>query len=274
MDCTRLLANGAEFLYRKFLTMKGSLMQNAMTIRKPAKHIMQLIFCIFLMAGCETYDSVGGPDLGSIGPRGGKNFAGNSALGDSLNRADRETLEITAVRVLEDGPRGERQAWSGSKANGSFTPGAFYLGNLLPDPEAMMSAPAGINAGYALETEQGAFVLAKNSNIRTGPSTNHRVLETLPSGTGVNGVGRVVGEDWMLISIDGDVRGYVFAPLLVEAPGTGALDLAGGPVRTPRLCREFTQELTIGISRDRWSGLACKSRDGWELSNRRGPTLL
>ena len=76
----------------------------------------------------------------------------------------------------------------------------------------------------------GLYVLTRNSNIRLGPGTDHKIAEVLPSGAGVDVVGRVVDKEWMLVASEGSIRGYVHQNLLIKAPGT-ELELAGGPNR-------------------------------------------
>ena len=76
-------------------------------------------------------------------------------------------------------------------------------------------------------TDLGLYVLTRNSNVRKGPGTEHGVLETLPAGSGVEVVGRLTDKNWMLVSADGAVRGYVFGNRLIKAPGT-ELELAPG----------------------------------------------
>jgi len=200
-------------------------------------------------------------------------FAADSRLAANLARSDRAALQTAFLSAMGQ-PGTETVRWSGDVSEGAIKPGDFLLGNVLPDPDELLPTRSDIVFNYKLETEQGDLVLLKNSNIRVGPSTEFAIAETLSAGTGVEGLGRVQGETWMLIAHQDRVRGYVFEPLLRKAPGAGLLELAGSPVKQPHLCREFEQSLDVRGQKDRWSGLACDFGDGWELAGRSGPAIL
>ncbi len=233
-----------------------------------------MVGVIVILAGCAGYSNGGYTGKGGIGQGNSRNFANNSVLSNELNRGDQLALEEGFLGAMNTLDAGVPRDWRGERSEGTVTAGSFLIANLLPNPDDTLPARTGLSLSYRLETEQGKHVLAKNSNIRRGPSTNYDVLETLPSGTGVDGVGRVEGETWMLVAVNGAVRGYVHEKLLVKAPGTGAFELAGGPVREPVLCREYSQSLLVRGQRDRWNGIACDYGSGWELEQRTGPTLL
>jgi uncharacterized protein YgiM (DUF1202 family) len=57
------------------------------------------------------------------------------------------------------------------------------------------------------------------SNLRGGPSTDYAVMDVLDQGETVHVVGKVVGQDWLMISRDGIGRGFLFANLADPAPG-------------------------------------------------------
>ncbi|MHA7873414.1 MAG: SH3 domain-containing protein, partial [Hyphococcus sp.] len=115
-----------------------------------------------------------------------------------------------------------------------------------------------------METDLGLYVATRNANVRIGPGTAYAVAEMLDAGAGVEVVGRVVDKSWMLVAVDGVVRGYVFQDLLIKAPGA-ELELAGGPQRSPRLCRAYAQRLEMEGARDAWKGAACVDGAGWRV---------
>jgi hypothetical protein len=69
----------------------------------------------------------------------------------------------------------------------------------------------------------------------------------------------------MLVAVDGVVQGYVFGDLMIKAPGS-ELELAGGPMRKPDLCREFAQRINLYSEREEWAGAACNDGTGWRLA--------
>ena len=237
----------------------------------PSKFAVLSIVFSSLLAACASdgglYDTVR-----DVPQR--DNFAEDSELAFMLDAPDRMALRETFLQAMNSNKMDEEFAWRGPSAVGTVESGALFLANLMPDPDQLVPVKKSILLNYDLETEQGDFVLTRNSNIRKGPSTDFDILETLPSGTAVEGVGKVTGERWMMVSADGHIRGYVFDGLIVKAPGAEEFALAGGPVRRAYLCREFIQSLNVGTRRDRWQGLACDFGEGWELANRRGPAIL
>jgi len=212
------------------------------------------------LGGCSSLPSMGGFSSG-----GGENYAAHSTLGRQLTRGDAQILASTFLAAM-DAPAGAPQGWAGKRARGAVIPGAYALANLLADPARRVSAArADLDLVHVMETDLGLYVLTRNSNVRTGPGTENKITEILPSGAGVEVVGRVADKSWMLVAANDVVRGYVFQDLLIKAPGT-ELELAGGPQRRPLLCRAFTQRLQAYGQRDRWAGAACNDGSGWRLA--------
>jgi len=220
------------------------------------------------LAGCETFSAVGGG--------GGDNFAAGSALEYRLSGGDREVLGNAFLRAMETGAA---QNWRGRRASGLVEPGTYSLANLQENPRARIpAARADFDISHRVETELGLYVTTRNANVRIGPGTNYAVAEMLSPGAAAEVVGRVVDKSWMLVAVDGVVRGYVYENLLIKAPGT-ELELAGGPQRRPLLCREFIQRLDMEGAGDAWSGAACNDGAGWrvappEIDPETAPALL
>lgn len=209
-----------------------------------------------LIAGCETLPSVGGG-------AGDSDFASGSALEYRLSGGDREALGQAALAAIESG---QTRAWRGRRASGVVEPVSYSLANLMENPKARIAAARGdLDLAHMMETDLGLYVSTRNSNVRTGPGTDNKVAEMLSSGAGVEVVGRVTNKSWMLVAVDGVVRGYVFQDLLIKAPGT-ELELAGGPRRRPLLCRELVQRMEVGAERDEWEGAACNDGTGWRAA--------
>lgn len=207
------------------------------------------------VAGCAS----GGPMLGAR-----VNYAAGSSMGHGLGGRELESLSKAFVTAVESGAPGEPVVWSAGSYSGSVTPLGYLVGNLKPDPSTLLPVEGRIELGKTFETEQGLHALTGKANLRAGPSTGARVLTMLEAGTAVDGVGKVVGEPWMLIAIDGVIRGYVHQSLLIKAPGT-ELELAGGPARRAHFCRAFQQTLSYFGETDRWRGAACDRGAGWRL---------
>lgn len=190
------------------------------------------------------------------------NYAAGSALGAQLTGRDAEALSSVFVPAMESGAA---KNWSNGGARGAVEPGSYSIANLRGNPDIRINARDGLDLTHQMETEQGLYVMTRNANVRTGPSTGRRIAEVLTSGTGVDVVGKIVGQPWMLIAVDERIIGYVHENLLIKAPGT-ELELAGGPRRRPKLCREFTQRLSVFGQSDEWQGAACQENGAWRLA--------
>ena len=217
-----------------------------------------------LLGACSTLPSSGGFSGSS------DNFASGSAIGGSLSSGDRKALSHAVVQAMETG---QAQRWAGSSAVGVVTPEHYSLANLKSDPAKRIAlASSAIELNHKMETELGLHVLIRNSNIRFGPGTDKGKAKVLHSGAGVEVVGGVIGKNWVLVAYEGRIVGYIFRDLLIKAPGT-ELDLAGGPHRTPILCREFTQQINVYSQTDEWTGAACQYGTGWHLAEEPAPEI-
>jgi len=217
------------------------------------------------LAGALTLGACASLSGGPFGALQKINYAAGSPLGAQLPDRDAAALSGVFLSAMESGKTGAGQRWSNGGARGEIVPGAYAIANLKNDPDLRLAARDGLDLSHPMETGQGLFVMVRNSNVRSGPSTQRRIVEVLPSGVGVDVAGKIVGQPWMLIAVDGRVIGYVHENLLIRAPGA-ALELAGGPRRVPKRCREFTQRLSMFGQSDEWRGAACEENGAWRLA--------
>jgi hypothetical protein len=219
------------------------------------------------LSACETAGPIGGPSSG-----GPVNFAAGSILGGSLSRGDMKALGEIFGPALAAGQTGAAQRWSGPNgAEGAITPRGYLFGNLRADPTELIPVAGAITYALPMEIEQGEQVTTKNANVRAAPAADAPILEKLEAGTGVEAVGKVVGQPFFLVAVKGRIRGYVSASLLTPAPGAD-LALAGGPTRKAHPCRAYDQTLSLGAQSDRWSGVACDRGQGWRPEQKAGAT--
>lgn len=211
------------------------------------------------LAGCAT-----GPASGRPGLESSVAFAAGSPLGGELSRGDRDALTKSFEQAVSAGAPGERFDWKGPTAFGWVTAGARVLGDLKPAAATWPEYPAGLFLDETFETEQGLYALTRKANVRSGPSTDFPVINTLEAGVGVTAIGKAVGKPWLLAEYDGRVVGYIHESLAIKAPGT-ELDLAGGPRRRPQDCRRWEQRISVNGRSDRWEGVACAAGGRWRL---------
>lgn len=213
-----------------------------------------------LAAGCET----GAPSKGAAART---HFASGSLIGAQLSRADEAALAQAFIGAVEEAKSGESRAWTGASASGEITARGYYFANLRSDPRALVEVDAPLSFAAPVEIEQGDFVLAREGNVRAGPTTKAAVLEKLAAGVGVEGLAKIAGGEWILVGVKARARGYVHQSLLVAAPGAD-LALAGGPTRRIEPCRGFEQKLSVGGRSDRFRGIACKRGESWTIEPR------
>jgi len=222
---------------------------------------------LLALGACATFE--GGAGYGAPGD----DYAAGSALSREMTSRDRAALAGAFAAAVETGAPGATNVWSSGSYSGSVTPGQYLIGNLKPDSGRLLPVAAPIEFAGEYETELGLYALKGEANLRSGPSTEAKIFTKLAAGTPVDVVGRAVGLPWMLVAIDGTVRGYVHQSLLLKAPGDD-FALAGGPTRAARFCRAFEQSLTLFGRTDRWAGAACKRDGAWLLEAAPAEELL
>lgn len=209
------------------------------------------------LGACSTLSELDPFDGGAV------NYAAGAPTALDLSSRDRDALAAAFNQAMTTG---NSQGWSGSRARGVVEPLEYAVANLKTNPAIRINAARGdLDLAHIVETELGLYVLTRNSNIRLGPAADTKAVEVLPSGTGVEVVGRVNGKNWMLVAVNGVIRGYVFGDLLIKAPGS-ELELAGGPMRKPTLCRNVRQQIKLYSEEVAWEGAACNDGTGWRIA--------
>lgn len=117
-----------------------------------------------------------------------------------------------------------------------------------------------------------------NSRVRGGPGTDYVIVETLPAGTRTEVLGKVIDQDWFMISRDGVGNGFVAARLLEPVPPGGAPipesprpsastdEVVLASVQTAETCRVVTQQVTTASGHSEARDIkACRGPEGWEI---------
>ncbi len=202
-----------------------------------------------------------------------------STLGSRLTGSmEREMAQAMGLALTSPELRPTATWVLDSTRRGSVRAGPAFLTGVETAVGGRLEAPLGIVTDYVLEPLDQSKVTTVNANVRLGPSTDFGKSEVVAKGTAVSLLGKVRGEDWVLIAMKNRVLGYMFRPLLTEParPQTELQDeprviggqgisldddfgLAGGVARRPVLCREFEQSVDTGAGRpERWTGIACE----------------
>ncbi len=113
------------------------------------------------------------------------------------------------------------------------------------------------------------------SNVRGGPGTDYKVVDTLGAGKTVDVIGEVEGKPWYLIGENGVGNGFIFNKLLKPTGQASTVlvnDSAAGPdvsaqqVVAQRNCRTIEQVVVLKDGAEQVEEVtACQGRNGWEI---------
>jgi formylglycine-generating enzyme required for sulfatase activity/uncharacterized protein YgiM (DUF1202 family) len=160
------------------------------------------------------------------GPRGGHGvFTG--ALLAVLDKPDLKLEDVfkeTATRVAAL-TNGKQDPWINSSVKGNFyfkqTGGApAKVASINPRPRPATPPAASSTPRITVDELDENKIADRNANVRSGPSSSATKLSTIRARTSVQVTGRVQGRNWYQVLLSDGRTGYVFAPLLRNAPDT------------------------------------------------------
>lgn len=135
-------------------------------------------------------------------------------IGSILDEQDQKAVMAESVRSLDQAPDGHTKQWSNPKSGASAnitTHKTEHVKRQVPIIKEKYVASPGelilINSSYQA---------LKNSNVRTGPGTDYKVVNLLQQGDVITVVGQVKNRKWYMVGRQGRSIGYVYAPLLTE----------------------------------------------------------
>lgn len=122
------------------------------------------------------------------------------------------------------------------------------------------------------------YVATAEANVRGGPGTDYKTVESLIAGEQVNVVGKVRGKDWFMVSQGDVIIGYVSTTLLAE-PATPLPKLVDQPkptgavveqtVQVERTCRTAEHRVRLADGQVAVEQVeACATPTGWNSSTR------
>ena len=125
-----------------------------------------------------------------------------------------------------------------------------------------------------LELIGAEYVAISKLNVRGGPGTEYKVVESLDKDKTVQVIGKVVGQEWFLIGQGGVATGFVYQTLVSptgqiggnQAPPEG--EVAQVQVDTAVTCRTMEQQITLDDGSVHTEQIeACQKPDGtWEMT--------
>ncbi|MEL7028114.1 MAG: SH3 domain-containing protein [Pseudomonadota bacterium] len=193
----------------------------------------------------------------------------NYAAGSFLERRLRDD-DIAALAgafhaaMASDQPRATAE-WVGPRASGAVearnvTIRAEIDGFLVERP-----APVGLAADAPLSLDVWAGVVSADAVLRAAPGSDAEEAGALSQGAPVEVLAETNDGQWLLVSQEGQVLGYLEATAAEVADRNAK---ASFPEETVELtyCRAFTQRLLVRKKLDVWPGAACLDEDdAWVL---------
>jgi hypothetical protein len=200
-----------------------------------------------------------------------------SQIGPRLSSDQREEIERAVWNSLQ-GPDRPGKVWKfeASGLKGQTRASAAALRGVDYKAGTELAAPVELDATHVLRPESGLYRTLRNSNVRLGPSTNHKIATTLKEGTTVEAVARIEGGKWVLVAERDRALGYIYGPLLERSEGDRlGLALAGGSARVPQICRRYDVRIVVSKrEREHWGGTACRiGPAAWEVVEARALEL-
>ncbi len=243
-----------------------------------------LCLAVGLLAGCESMGKVGETTKGwynsakSAVMGSDRSYIGRQ-VGSDLDEADAMSIGRATARALEFKKAGETVTWSNSKTGASavITTGATKV----EKRKVKTALNKGVTASPNLVLIGRAYKAKKNVNIRSGPSTRHRIVGGLAGGERVTAIGKVARSDWIMVGIDGKAIGYVFASLVkpvkkyrpeLREEGDADMDMGEGVMVETMVVSTACRTVNYTVmtrdgdpARDKFR--ACKASDGaWEIN--------
>ena len=245
-----------------------------------------------LLSGCETVsemasatgdtiggwyqsarDSVVGSDRSYIGRQ----------VGDGLDEADAISIGRESAKALDREPAGKTVNWRNPEtgASAKITPGETFM----EKREIQTARKKDVTPSSSLLLIGRTYQAKKNANIRSGPGTQHPVVGGLAAGEKMTAIGKVERSDWIMVSMNGKVIGYVFASLVTpskrQSPdlreagdrpdfveGGDGEDVVVDTITVSTACRKIDYEVITGdgeSAKDEFQ--ACRAHDGaWEIN--------
>ncbi len=129
------------------------------------------------------------------------------------------------------------EAYLKSYPNGQFAPLAKIRAERYRKAAEAKTETAPKQAESTIDVKplDDRYTVTTNTNVRSGPSTNHDIIADLKQGESVKVTGMVTDRNWLRISLPDGGDGYVYAPLLNKPePKATAAKPAPPPTAKPK----------------------------------------
>lgn len=183
-------------------------------------------------------------------------------VGEHLSRRDQAGIAHSTQDALETG---NTQTWRNPDTGVSTR---VSVRDAAPERQR---GRAPLQQAPTLELVNEYFMTNARINVRGGPGTDYQVLYQLAENESVPVIGKVVGENWLMLANSGEGSGFVYAPLMSRSGESGnAIRDAirrGESFKTysveRRECRVINQEVMLPDDTSRSHEFkACRQSDG------------
>lgn len=212
----------------------------------------------------------GGQDVMTHCLQAGLTTAIAGSLGQYLSNDDQNTHQETVTDTIHTG---EDNTWSNERTGTSGRSRVVNEETNTRDEKVVVlkdkveTVPELDLIGENYETKNGV-------NVRSGPSTEYKVVGDLEVGDVVSVVGKVKDSNWYMISQGGVGSGFVSEDFLIAAPTAVASntekpegDLEEVETNVSQTCKTIEQSVTLDDGSTKIETIkACQGPNGWEIA--------
>lgn len=193
----------------------------------------------------------------------------SSILAGLLSGEDSKIYQTALLAVLVSG---ESQKWSGtdSGASGEITVTKESSNSKNTEVEVVEGR---VTQMPPLEYVGENYVARSKINLRGGPGTEYKVVDSLKSGQTAHVLGKVEGKDWFVIDQGGVVTGFASASYMDPAESSGPVEDTRPSATTASLateattnCKDIEQSVVLDDGTEKVESFkACQGPNGWEI---------
>lgn len=192
------------------------------------------------------------------------------AIGRHLDEQDRvRVAEATRVAAIT----GRDQSWTGDKSGARGTV-RVASSEQRKATVRVATAKDRIERMPPIDLINDAFEVTRRVNVRSGPGTDYKIVDTLAAGEQVQVVGKVQNADWYVIARNGVADGFVAEgflrpasqPMPTRVASQPAADTQVVEVEARQTCRIVVHEVELADGRSQQERMrVCPGPNGWEI---------
>lgn len=195
-----------------------------------------------------------------------------SKIGQYLDEKDQQAMAVSTQKAIVTG---EKQTWSNPETNRSGS-AEIVSENQETVEMAVPVLKDRVKTVPPMDMIGASYQVNKTSNVRSGPGTDYKVLETMSSGTTVDVIGKVQDRPWMMVGFNNTGRGFMHSSRLQQlsvaqqkiknkTTETPAAEIVEKKITSRRTCRTVKQIITLENGSEKVEEItACQGPNGWK----------